>query len=191
MYFPYFRGRQYEMLALKGLVSGGLLSKSVIPVVEPVKLTSTFDGTLRAFSAKQCRIALIFNPAVGNYAGVENFADVYCARVGKITNVVPALLMSKNAGAVLQSITTKGVSQSDITVILDKRDFLDVYREHFVDTAPKYTLFPDERQIRRTVTQGKVMFEDKLVKQEKNADYENVPDEFFSVVIAGMSSQTP
>ena len=38
MYFPYFRGRQYELLALKELVKYSLLGKSVIPVVEPVKL---------------------------------------------------------------------------------------------------------------------------------------------------------
>jgi hypothetical protein len=180
MYFPYFRGRQYEMLALRELVSGRLLSKSVVPVVEPVKLTSTFEGTLRAFTDTQSRIALIFNPTVGEFAGADNFVDVYNTRVGTITNVAPALLMSKNTGDVLQALTTKGVMQSDITAILDKRDFLEEYKKYFADTAPQYTLFPDERQIRRTVMQGKVIFEDKFVKQDKNSDYQNNPDEFFS-----------
>jgi len=180
MYFPYLRGRQYELLALKELAGGRLLSKSVVPVVEPIKLTSTFDGTLRAFADGQRRIAFIFNPAVGDFAGAKNFVEVFNARVDSINYVVPALLMSKNTDEALQSLVAKGIAQSDITVILDKRDFLDMYKKHFAGTAPQYTLFPDERQIRRTATQGKVMFEDKFIKQEKNADYEAVPDEFFS-----------
>jgi len=180
MYFPYFRGRQYEMLALKELTSGRLIGKSIIPVVEPVKLTSTFDGTLKAFKDGQRMIALIFNPAVGDFAGVSNFVEVLHMRVGTISNIVPALLMHKDTDDVLQLLIAKGIDQSDITVILDKRDFLDAYKRHFLETTPQYTLFPDERQIRRAVTQGKVMFEDKFIKQEKNADYEAVPDEFFS-----------
>ena len=180
MYFPYFRGRQYELLALKELAIGRLLSKSVVPVVEPIKLTSTLDGTLRAFADVERKIAFILNPAVGDYAGVENFVEVFLARVNSISSFDPALLMSKNTEEVLQSIIAKGIAQSNITVILDKRDYLDMYKKHFTETTPQYTLFPDERQIRRTITQGKVMFEDKFIKQEKNADYEALSDEFFS-----------
>lgn len=39
--FPYFRGRQYELLALKELAQKGLISKYVIPVVEPIKISPT------------------------------------------------------------------------------------------------------------------------------------------------------
>jgi len=180
MYFPYFRGRQYELLALKELVSGQLLSKSVIPVVEPIKLTSTFAGTLEAFVQSKRQIAIIFNPAVGGHAGADNFANIFRAQFGAVSAVLPTLLMGKNTDEVIQSLAAQGIVQSDIIAILDKRDFLDVYKEHFSEISPQYTLFPDERQIKRSVTQSKVMFEDKFIKQEKNADYKAVPDEFFS-----------
>ena len=49
MYFPYVRGRQYELLALKELVSGGLLSDKIIPIVEPVKLSPTLINTMAEF----------------------------------------------------------------------------------------------------------------------------------------------
>jgi len=104
MYFPYFRGRQYEMLALKELASEGLLGGSVIPVVEPIKLMSTFDTTLKVYSDKRCQIALIFNPAVGDFAGSDSFVDEYIIRLGTIKNVIPALLMSKNTMNVLQCL---------------------------------------------------------------------------------------
>ena len=37
MYFPIFRGRQFELLALRECVSRGILSNLIIPIVEPVK----------------------------------------------------------------------------------------------------------------------------------------------------------
>jgi len=181
MYFPYFRGRQYELLALRELANMRLLGRSILPVVEPVKLTSTFDGTLQAFADVQSKIALIFNPMVGNYAnGVVNFVEAYCTQFDMIQNVVPALLMNQKTNDVLQALIEKGVERSSIIAILDRRDFLEVYKEHFTEIAPQYTLFPDERQIRRTVTENKIIFEDRFIKQEKNTDYAMRPDEFFS-----------
>jgi len=47
MYFPYLRGRQYELLALRELAQGGLLGSHVIPVVEPLKITSTFNSAVK------------------------------------------------------------------------------------------------------------------------------------------------
>ena len=41
MYFPYLRGRQYELLALRELVKNNLLGEHIIPIIEPVKLSST------------------------------------------------------------------------------------------------------------------------------------------------------
>jgi len=178
MYFPYFRGRQYEMLALKELVSEGLLSTSIVPVVEPVKLMSTFDTTLRAYFDKQRPIAIIFNPAVGDFAKSDTFVDDYIKRYGGIGNVTPTLLMSKNTSTVLRVLTKKNISLSSIMAFLDKRDFLDEYKSAFESEEAKYTLFPDEREFRRTVRGSKVMFKDNFIKKARNADYPE--DEFYT-----------
>jgi hypothetical protein len=180
MYFPYLRGRQYELLALRDLAKDGLLSKSVIPVVEPVRLTTTFDAALRTFADAHNRMALVFNPAVGEYAGSGHFLDAYCARGGVVGHVMPVLLMGPHAPAVLSALTARGAAQSDIIAVLDKRDCLELYKAQFSDVAPCYTLYPDERQIKRTVRQGKVLFTDRFIRQDKNADYAKNTDEFFS-----------
>jgi len=52
MYFPYFRGRQYELLALRELVQNRLLGKFVMPVVEPVRITPTLNTTMTAYVEK-------------------------------------------------------------------------------------------------------------------------------------------
>jgi hypothetical protein len=180
MYFPYLRGRQYELLALKELASGGLLGSHVIPVVEPIKLSSTFDGVLRIFSETELPLALIFNPAVGDYAGQDAFIDAYIQKYGEFLGLIPTLLMSKSTSIVLNVLRTKGVELSKIITVLDNRDFLEIFKTEFENVAPQYTLFSDERSLRRAVKQGKVMFEDKFNKQDKNADYSENIDEFFS-----------
>jgi hypothetical protein len=180
MYFPYFRGRQYELLALKELAKGGLLGKHVIPVVEPVRLSSTFESTIREFAGAGLPLALIFNPAVGDYAGQDSFVDTYVQKAGGLSGIVPTLLMGKTAPAVLGKLSAEGVERSEMAIIFDNRDFRETYKSEFGDAAPRYTLFPDERSLRRVIRQGKVMFEDKFNKQDKNADYSKNVDEFFS-----------
>ena len=45
MYFPYLRGRQFELIALRELVEHQLIGKHIYPVIEPVKLSSTLTKT--------------------------------------------------------------------------------------------------------------------------------------------------
>lgn len=52
MYFPYVRGRQYELLALRELIENDILSSKIIPVIEPVKLSPTLLKTIEAFVKK-------------------------------------------------------------------------------------------------------------------------------------------
>ena len=46
MYFPYLRGRQFELIALRELLEGKRISEKVIPIIEPVKPSSTLLKTL-------------------------------------------------------------------------------------------------------------------------------------------------
>lgn len=39
MYFPYLRGRQYELIALRELINNDKLSEHVTPIIEPVKVS--------------------------------------------------------------------------------------------------------------------------------------------------------
>lgn len=46
MYFPYLRGRQYELIALRELLANNKLGNNVIPIIEPVRLSPTLISTL-------------------------------------------------------------------------------------------------------------------------------------------------
>lgn len=36
MYFPYLRGRQFELIALRELIENNLIGNHIYPVIEPV-----------------------------------------------------------------------------------------------------------------------------------------------------------
>ena len=57
MYFPYLRGRQFELIALRELVENKLIGKHIYPVIEPVNLSSTLTKTLENLQySKICAI---------------------------------------------------------------------------------------------------------------------------------------
>jgi len=176
MYFPYFRGRQYELLALKELAKNKLISKSVIPIIEPVKNTSTFTATLQEFQKANLPFSIVFNPAVGELEGNIQQIMKLCNFSNKL--MIPSLIIKTDIPKCLTLLKRQSIMRNNLLIILNNRNYLDIYNSEFSSLSPKFTLFPDERQIRRSVKQGKVLFEDKFVKQPKNASYPE--DEFFS-----------
>jgi hypothetical protein len=178
MYFPYFRGRQYELLALKELAVGNLFGKSVIPVVEPVKKSSTFTGFIDTFKESQSRVALVFNPAVGDLVNDHSWQLSILANLGRDACMLPSVLLNCNAKNTIDALFEAEVPVNDVLTIVSNRDDLDLYNELFDSVKPKFTLCPDERYIRHAINQNKVLFADKFNKQNKNADYP--PDEPFS-----------
>jgi hypothetical protein len=178
MYFPYFRGRQYELLALRELTKSGLIGNSVLPVIEPVKLTSTLDSALKAINDASLSAGLVFNPVVGELAkNPSSIAPLYGLSSSKA--IIPSIIFNESASICLSTLKLIcGIEKDAILTILDNRDNLNSYNSEFRDVAPRFSLFPDERQIRRAVKGNKILFDDKFNKQPKNANYPE--DEFFS-----------
>jgi hypothetical protein len=177
MYVPYFRGRQYELLALRELAENRLLGNSVIPVVEPIKVSSTFTSTMAAFAQSQLRIGLVFNPTVGDLSkNGQAITDLYALSDGD--RVIPSVIINESAKACLCSLEENDIPRSSTLAVLSNRDFFDLYKTEFNSTAPRLTMFPDVRKIRHDIKQNKILFENRFVKQSRNADYPE--DEFFS-----------
>lgn len=189
MYFPYVRGRQYELLALRELAVNNLLGDHVIPIVEPVKLSPTLVNTMAEYIKMQHLIAIIRNPAVGTFLGdwkdvkddtkearyKQKFSDQYAD-----PSIIKSLIMQRNVKFLLDHWDKQGVNKSELLVINTDREFLDLYEQAFGAVVPKYALMPDESVFRRKVRHHKVLLDDKFEKQDRNADYQETTDEFFS-----------
>lgn len=76
MYYPYFRGKQYELVTVRESASL-LKSAGFIPIIEPVQ--ESFSGLKRMLDAlkdENAEVVLIVNPSLGNHAsdgeGIRN-----------------------------------------------------------------------------------------------------------------------
>ncbi len=66
MYYPYLRGRQYELIGLRELCEKELLN-NVVPVIEPVKASPTLLLLLKVFANYKKEFVIIKNPQVGSF----------------------------------------------------------------------------------------------------------------------------
>ena len=66
MYYPYFRGKQFDLLALKSLLEMEQLSLEVQPVIEPIRQSKTFGIQLSCFRKKRI-LFVIVNPQAGTF----------------------------------------------------------------------------------------------------------------------------
>lgn len=184
MYFPYLRGRQFELIALRELAEGNCINEKVIPIIEPIKPSSTLLKTLQAFAENDKEIAVVFNPSVGAFS--KEIKEMR-AEDSKVANelyelllnndkIIKAYFMSKARSKRLKA----DVNKEKYMIINLTRDSLDDFLEVYDESLPRYTLIPDDRAFRRIIPDTKILFEDNFNKQTRNIDYLEKPDEFFS-----------
>ena len=89
MYFPYFRGRQYELIALRELLDNSNYSQNIIPIIEPVKASPTLFNTIEAYVKHNRKLIIIVNPLVGSF-------DLECRNKKDFSEKYDRLINSEN-----------------------------------------------------------------------------------------------
>ena len=182
MYFPYLRGRQYELIALRELVEKDILSGKIIPIIEPVKLSSTLVKTIEIFGENKRRLAIIANPSVGSFN-----SDVMVEKNQKLKESL-FVSLKENKYILFMNLLKAGSNPEEFikkhednmgTICIDK-DAVSVYEEYFAELDVKYNLIPDEGGFRRKIGNNRVILADKFNKLDRNNDYIYIDDEPFS-----------
>lgn len=184
MYFPYLRGRQFELIALRELLLADKIGEKIIPIVEPVKPTSTLLKTLKLFSEKKRKIAVVSNPAAGEFVKKLNELKKENSSIAielhdflnEDENIIKAFINTPKMAEKMKARADKNVFMAINTNRDCLDDFLDIYEEGL----PLYTLIPDDRAFKRIIPDTKVLFEDCFKKRVRNIDYIENEDEFFS-----------
>jgi hypothetical protein len=105
MYFPYLRGKQFELIALRDLCAlfPQELNK-ISPVIEPVKASSTLNTTLAELANRNANFNLIINPRVGDLEGqYERIIEI-------ITSSIPADYNNFQLAVIIDSKTERSIS---------------------------------------------------------------------------------
>lgn len=184
MYFPYLRGRQFELLAIRELMKANKLSENVIPIIEPVKFTSTLSSTIETFKNTNNKLAIISNPEVGDCFSelsldekkdkVDAFQDV-----SKISNVIWAYLMNSRISSHIKSkIENKEFNNEIMAICLNEDNVVD-YLETFDIFKPNYSVIPYDPAF-RDIRDNRVQIADRFKKKKRNSEYDTDGDEPFS-----------
>lgn len=185
MYFPYLRGRQFELIAIRELIEQSLISESIIPVIEPVKLSSALIKTMSVFQKNNRCLGLVRNPRVGsikkeladekNEKNKEKFYELL-----KIPNILTFLYVDEKIAANCSSLENDGIKKSDVATICTSQDSIPYFESFFTSHYPRFNFIPDESAFRRRLPRQKVLFKDRFPKKSRNVDYADLEDEPFS-----------
>lgn len=182
MYFPYLRGRQFELIALREMVEKGVLSSRITPIIEPVKLSSTLVKTIEAYGENSKQLAIITNPKVGSFSSDaeeeknQKLKESLSASLKENNNILYMYLLSANSKPE-EFIAEHANNMGTICV---NKDAIPVYEAYFSETDVKFNLIPDESGFRRKVRKNRVLLADRFNKQQRNNDYIEIDDEPFS-----------
>lgn len=185
MYFPILRGRQFELLALRECVSKSILSNQIIPIVEPVKVSSTYTKTIDSF-IKSCKtIAVIRNPQVGFWnkdAKKESNAKIIeqAKEQLKSDSVISSFYVTPKLDKHIEYAVRDGLSINSLLLLCNNPEYVSDYERVIGNDPPLYNVIPDKSDFRRRIRPNRIMCEDHFPKQTRNIDYSDTETEFFS-----------
>ena len=184
MYYPLLRGRQNELLAIQELMKGSVLSEKVIPVIEPVKLSPTLVNTIESFNNSERSLLFIRNPKVGSfYSDLKNPKNTQYKEklVGLLKgNIHPqrGVYVNQQFPDAVSRWLADGVSPEEILAICLHADDIRYFNDADANTEMRIAV-PYAPAFRR-VGNKRILIEDSFNKRQRNADYSEEKDEFFS-----------
>lgn len=175
MYFPYLRGKQYELKAIEELIKQKKINNKVVPIIEPVRNTTTFNNLVINMLKHQKKFVAIQNAQVGSYETI-NTEEFNKARNNKFF-VRGRIIKSQTDIDILNKMS----SEETAAIFLDSDIFnLDVSK---IDNDKVFKIIPDNTSFKMKFKNAKklILLDDKFNKQERNSDYLKKEDEFFSI----------
>ncbi len=197
MYYPYFRGRQNELLCLRELLENNRLSGKITPVLEPVKFSSTFFAILKKFIESDREIILIQNPAVGKFTkeyknALKEVEDTeQDEKKGKLKKTLEEyqrilkdehirkgyLVNSKVVNHVLQ---LPEAERNKIYLVNQNKGDDNFYIEHGEELLVNASFIPKDEDFKDEVIGNAIILEDCYQKAKRNVEYIDNPDVSFS-----------
>ena len=186
MYFPFFRGKQFELLAIREL-STFVSSNHIFPIIEPVKRsTNALKVALDSLVQHDIKFLTIINPACGELVKTSqpivdflntNYSEYKCCYRGIIISNNSSLADIKKliADTMYQYFFVYTGVPVDIQAIIDELSNMPQVVGHIFDTDNFPNIYC--KKIKRKHPEYCVCLKDCFNKC-KNADYPNV--ELFS-----------
>lgn len=190
MYYPYLRGKQFELLALREFSNEYKNNSKIVPIIEPVKKqVNGLNAAALSMIENGMKFAVILNPSDGDYkhTGVDN--DILMsltALTDDRDNWIPAYIYKHNGKTLLDHAKQNNL----LNLMIIFPSGADVNDEELMEFLSKDEVafvvsgnLSNNRSARgRLLRLGKALIslEDRFNERPRNADYANEVDEIFS-----------
>ncbi|MCI2081878.1 MAG: sce7725 family protein [Bacteroidales bacterium] len=191
MYYPYLRGKRFELKALRDYSAENPNEEKIIPIIEPVNESlNALKLAIDQMLENRLRFAIILNPNDGDFKHSTVSFDLISTKpelIDEQDQWIPAYLYQGDPSGLNDAITA---SEWDHVMLIfktcvetDKADVMTLISNPKIETVVNNFGNMISRRIRKGLLDaGKsiVCLNDCFINQRKNADYANVEDEFFS-----------
>jgi hypothetical protein len=189
MYYPYLRGKQFELLALREFAESYSDNCRVFPVIEPVRTSfNSMRIALKKLQEKEIHFALILNPQVGDLSIEGNQIDIEIELqeiLSDLDSWIPAFIVN-NSNFLALSRYINGKNYQHIMLICE--DSIDINNSQLKDLIElnqvKKVVFTDNNRSFKRYLNGlgkeTIRIDDNFKPQKRNSDYCNIPEEKFS-----------
>lgn len=188
MYFPYLRGKQYELIALRELSESMGKTNVIHPIIEPVReSTSTLRLTIEQFKEQDVHFTIIINPEVGDFdTEYDQVIEIINQHVEEYDDFQIGILIQPTSDLNHLDSLLADIEYDYPINLIHKGRFPDMEKLGAFISGKEivYNLFSDPttiRRYRRIIDYStKVILSDPFNSKRTNADYAKTPDEFFS-----------
>lgn len=189
MYFPYLRGKQFDLLAIREFSSENKGNSKIIPIIEPVKSSfSSIKLAVDVMLSDDQKFALVLNPSLGDFKKSPSGYDLYNELPKLKDNYgkwIPAIIFSstEKVSDIILRYNLKGV-------MIIFPEGLDVSQDHTLNLLKRdsieYIVIGDvrernSREIFEELNSKKIIrLDNQFNNKTRNVDYLEKEDEFFS-----------
>lgn len=173
MYFPYLRGKQYELIALRKIsdtISNGLVK----PIIEPVRSNlSPLQTTLRQLNDQDIEPIIIINPIVGdlsNQSPEQSLNLLDNIKSDDEYRCVPCVIISPDTSASGNELVRLLRERNQEYALYVNGLSLDEVQDNITNSS--FNIFPTKSYADNSqLPQNSILISDPFPRESRNADY--------------------
>lgn len=187
MYYPYLRGKQYELIALREFSKKYPSNGQIVPIIEPVKENlRSLNIALQAMSSKSMNFALILNPSDGDFQYVRKDIINEIEELQTI-NWIPAFLYHHSKQAAILDEINKHHLENVMIVFREGIDFSnDKNLNIFLSSSQISYIVNGKADVRASnrhllsLKKNVIRLDDNFNGRKRNVEYSEIKEEVFT-----------
>ena len=173
-YFPYLRGRMYDLLAIKEATEAGDLGPDIVPVIEPVRDSKELQQTVNCLISHQQPFSVVANPQVSVY-GLNDTKLFPLPDLQSVPNFYPSAILAPDFSS---DFLQTGPGQKSL-LIAKNYQLLQAYQDSDLLKKTGGVLIPEEARLHKIAGEQAISLTDSLTFVPHVEDYAKIEDEFF------------